>query len=707
MESSGRPPSVQSPQLSKLPSRQRVILAVLIASLPALLFYWLTVYPGITWWDAAEYAAAAICLGNPHPPGSLLLTLVGWVFTKLPLGIPDILSLNLLAGLIAASTGATIAIIALKTFQITGITAGAGKARHPIAAAAVGAAIGSMVFSLGETLWLYAIKFTPYGLTALFTALIILAAVSWWRTANRPEAFRWLLLLGLLIGLDFSVHRTNAVLLPGLLIWILMRRPGTLASIRSWLTGGAGLLLGLSLHLMIMPIARARPFLNGGYPAAWSRFWDYVSLKQMGGGFLMKFFPRNGDFWSDQVTDFVEAFATNFFTFDGLWFVGWFPLLLGITGLVFMWRRDRLLAAALAFMLIVTALVTIVYFNIPADFFRSLHRHYLPCLVIFGILVAYGGASITVAACNTAARLRPVALGLVALLLTAMPISQIVRNYDRIDGTGKYFAEDFARNMYGSLKPGAILLVTGDNDTFPLWYLKVAENIRPDVTILNLSLLNTAWYVKDLLERDTALPLSLSDEEIAGLAPKIWKETTIAVAAPEDTERFALPEDTEIPDSLYLTVGPSQDNFMMVSDQLVLQMFLENNWRRPFYLASTAHPSHVPWLRPYLRFEGLATQAVPMESPPLNLKILSRNLETYAYRGWDDPGVPTEDLTRQMVGSLAYGYIQMAQTQLSAGDTTAAAVTVESFERNLPLERLQPPEQIRQVVRQLKAATGR
>ena len=34
---------------------------------------------------------------------------------------------------------------------------------------------------------------------------------------------------------------------------------------------------------------------------------------------------------------------------------------------------------------------------------------------------------------------------------------------------------------------GAILFTFGDNDTFPLWYLKFAENQRPDMDIYNVN----------------------------------------------------------------------------------------------------------------------------------------------------------------------------------------------------------------------------
>ena len=52
---------------------------------------------------------------------------------------------------------------------------------------------------------------------------------------------------------------------------------------------------------------------------------------------------------------------------------------------------------------------------------------------------------------------------------------------------------DFSYNMLQILEPNAILITNGDNDTYPAWILTRILNIRPDVTIVNRSLLNTEW----------------------------------------------------------------------------------------------------------------------------------------------------------------------------------------------------------------------
>ncbi len=65
---------------------------------------------------------------------------------------------------------------------------------------------------------------------------------------------------------------------------------------------------------------------------------------------------------------------------------------------------------------------------------------------------------------------------------------------------------DFGYNMLMSAAPNAIVFTNGDNDTYPPLALQAAAGIRPDVSIINLSLLNIPEYAIEVF------PESLGDE---------------------------------------------------------------------------------------------------------------------------------------------------------------------------------------------------
>lgn len=71
--------------------------------------------------------------------------------------------------------------------------------------------------------------------------------------------------------------------------------------------------------------------------------------------------------------------------------------------------------------------------------------------------------------------------------------------------------------MLRHLPENAILLTNGDWDTYPAVALQEVEHFRPDVVIVNLSLLNTTWYQRFLRDR-YSLPLPFRNSELDSLS---------------------------------------------------------------------------------------------------------------------------------------------------------------------------------------------
>jgi len=680
--------------LSRISPRiARLVIFAVIAGALARLVYYLTAFRTVTWWENSEMALAAITLGIPFPPGCLLGVLSGWLVSHVGVwwGSPAF-ALNLFAGAAATVTVLMIVIISASTLRRVGHPTFLTEGKPDLTAICIGAASGALILAFSDTFWQYAVQFTPYIFTALFTALIVWAMLKWWGHAGDGKSPVWLFVAALLFGLDLSVHRTNALLGPALIIWMLLRRPRAFLSPSIWLAGIFGLALGSAAQLIQIPMAAAGPYINAGDPATFDRLWNYVALKQLGTGWLT-LFPRNAPFWDVQMADYLQAFGASFFSSNGpLSIIGLVPGLLGLFGLATLWKQKPRLAAGLLVLFIFTSLGAVIYFNIPGGFFRSLHRHYLPSFVIFSVLITYGAGNLLKTAVWAGRRFRVVTVGLVGLLLALMPLQQLIRNYAAVDGSRNYFTYDFAHNLLTSLAPDAIVVTFGDNDTFPLWYLHRVMGIRPDVAILNTSLLNLPWYIRHIQSIYPNLPIDLSLEAIDSLNVRPWRDTVIALPVAASPRQFDLPDTVRFPDSITFTAAPTVGNqHILAQDWMILHMVEQNHWRRPFYFANTGGGGVMSLLQPYLRFEGMVWRVVPSAEAASDITVLRRNLlEKYSYRGYADRDVRIDDVSANFGRNYLGSFMHLAAALADRGDTAGVNEVRAKLTQSLPPDRLEP-----------------
>src|SRR5436853_5314569 len=101
------------------PRLNRTTTSWLVLGISAAVF-WRTSYPTITWWDSSSYSIAAVTLGITSAPGSLLLTLLGWLLTRFPLAGSPAHALNLFAGALAAFATCLVYAVALEVGRLIG-----------------------------------------------------------------------------------------------------------------------------------------------------------------------------------------------------------------------------------------------------------------------------------------------------------------------------------------------------------------------------------------------------------------------------------------------------------------------------------------------------------------------------------------------------------------------------------------------------------
>ena len=91
-----------------------------------------------------------------------------------------------------------------------------------------------------------------------------------------------------------------------------------------------------------------------------------------------------------------------------------------------------------------------------------------------------------------------VALG---IAIAALPAALNFRAMNRRSEPEASLPLRFAHELLGASPERALLLVSGDNDTYPLWYAQQVQGIRPDVVVLTYPLIGAAWYRAELFRR--------------------------------------------------------------------------------------------------------------------------------------------------------------------------------------------------------------
>jgi len=195
------------------------------------------------------------------------------------------------------------------------------------------------------------------------------------------------------------------------------------------------------------------------------------------------------------------------------------PFIFGLIGLF--WhagKRDKEFLALLG-LFVITGIGIIIYTNQPPNEPRE--RDYVLVGSFFTFCIWMGMA---VPALYELVRKYvgqkgvPIAGGIAALVMSA-PLLMGFQNWDDHSRAEHSGARDYAANFLNSVDQDAIIFTYGDNDTYPLWYAQEVENIRPDVRVVNLSLIAVDWYI-DLLRykmnESPVIDLGLSQDKMRG-----------------------------------------------------------------------------------------------------------------------------------------------------------------------------------------------
>ncbi|MCB0153601.1 MAG: DUF2723 domain-containing protein [Anaerolineae bacterium] len=283
----------------------------------SLLLYLSTLAPSVVtlFDDSLEFQLVTYQLGIAHPTGYPLYTLLGKLFTWLPVG-----NIAYRVNLMSAVFGAvTISLVYLLTLQIRRASA----VRETQAASEtwlehLSALSGALFLAVSLVFWQQATIAEVYTLNAFFVALLLLVAVAPRDTRSK------ILWLAFIAGLSLTHHRTVLLLMPALALYLYGIAGSTLFK-KSILLPATLLSLAPLLLYLYLPLRGHVGSLDGSYENSWAGFWQHVS----GGGY--------GTFIFDNPFNHERGLAFYWSLLNGQFYT----LLFALIGLISLARRGQ------------------------------------------------------------------------------------------------------------------------------------------------------------------------------------------------------------------------------------------------------------------------------------------------------------------------------------------------------------------------------
>ncbi len=264
----------------------------------------------------------------------------------------------------------------------------------------------------------------------------------------------------------------------------------------------------LSVHAYLLIRARLNPAINESDPKTWKVVFEVMRRAQYE---PMSFFPRKTPL-SNQFS-IVWGYHKMQFSSSSNPIAVVAPYLLALWGFIAHARKDRRTFTMMAIAFAMASVGLLMYLNISDHEVRSREYFWVPSYVGLALWMGIGSGAIVEWAKGLGKHWR----NLLAVAVVVFALMPFTGNFQKNDRSDNYVAYYYGWNMLSFLDENAILITNGDNDTFPLWYLQQVEGLRPDVDVVNLSLSQINWYLKQLKDRD--VPLSFTYEQIEEMRP--------------------------------------------------------------------------------------------------------------------------------------------------------------------------------------------
>lgn len=396
------------------------------------------------------------------------------------------------------------------------------------------------------------------------------------------------------------------------------------------------------------------------------------------------------------------------------------PLILGLIGFFFHYNRHRRDAFIVGLLFFFTGFAIVLYLNQAGNQPRERDYAYVGSFYAFAVWIGLGVMSVYNFFINK--KLRIAAPLAIVLCLVAVPVLMAQQGWDDHDRSKKVIARDVARDYLESCAPNAILFTVGDNDTYPLWYAQEVEGIRPDIRVINLSLLSAEWYIEQQRKKvneSPAIEMSLTPDKYRGDSrsyvmhydngklpqDRYFDISEVVAFVGDDRDAAKVPlnngdKANYLPTQhLFIPVNAEEvvkngtvdiqdsgrivpkvqfsipKNVIFKGDLAVYDMIATNNWKRPIYFTSPVDLG----LNDYLQVEGLTYRLVPLRRQPseemlpgLNDMVHTRKMydnlmNKFVYGSVNVPNVYFDEPNRRMLQSLRNAYTKLGVALVKEG----------------------------------------
>lgn len=322
---------------------------------------------------------------------------------------------------------------------------------------------------------------------------------------------------------------------------------------------------------------------------------------------------------------------------------------------------------------------------------RERDYFYTPAFIFMSMILGIG-AGILVLTCATGAY-ATFASPVAAVLVLVSFLVPCISNYREHDRSGLWVPWDYAYNLLNSCRPNAILFTNGDNDTFPLWFAQEVAGVRKDVRVVNLSLGNTDWYIKQMLDNEPVLKLSYDKAAIdrdmvldnsSASNPNHQVSTWVKNAnrlMPQLKARIDQMEGQELSpadsakllqfkvhyqvwDAFVDWANRTRSGMMLTQHKLVIDLALQN-MDKPIEISTTVGTSNFMGLEKYMVQEGMVYNFVKGDLEPKRNAFDAAYTEAlidtvYKFRGLGDGTAFINSETERLLSSYVSLYLQIS-----------------------------------------------